>query len=609
MKESSSHAVDTNLCRSETQTHIGIPPHERDSGIPDRLERLFVCAVWLILTVAGTIFIVAYGSCIPLRDDWSLIPFLAHENPLTLQWLWTPVAEHRIPLQKLTMWVLWKATGGDLRIAMLAGFIPLCIATLFVTRAARRARGRMEYTDAIFPLTLLHLGHAEVFLWWTTTGVPWMTALIALIGASMISREQHACPWRAGLVGFGLISLPLNNALSAVCSVPLIAGVTVIAIEKWRSRESEQRRLILPLLIGSALFTALLDTLYFTGLKPQHLQGTTPFSFRATLTGAIQYLTMAGGPAAARFWPLSAAVVVALAGATCALVLRPILKERGRNASHPLAAFFVLLAPVVGGLAVGMGRQFQGGLNARYAMYAAPLLCLVYLTWARFASQPLRRLVETSLFFVVCASFLWNTSIGLALGKHRHADTRQFLQDVGARMPLTAIVAEHQPDWGLNERSFRDGLQAMRDGHIGEFANIANDPPMEERAVSPSPIRAIDATYEYGIWRIHGKQSTLVFPVNSPGHVYAFRFTFVLRGKGNSTNINVSWFRSSEEDPFTSLISKTVHVEFNSAKSRRPETQTVWVDDDIRTFAISPSDEACEFQLKELSILTPARSN
>src|SRR5262249_9476383 len=111
------------------------------------------------------VFVNRYGCNVPFWDEWQIVPFLAGNHYPTLGYLWEQYNEHRIFLPKLLLWGLSKLTHCDSRAGMFFNAIALGSLAFVTIRVVRTLRGKLHYTDAFFPLALLHLGHWENLLW------------------------------------------------------------------------------------------------------------------------------------------------------------------------------------------------------------------------------------------------------------------------------------------------------------------------------------------------------------------------------------------------------------------------------------------------------------
>src|SRR5262245_30014557 len=102
-----------------------------------------------------------YGHNVPFFDDWSMIPFVAGQERITPEWLWSQYNEHRMSLTKLLFVGLYRVSGGDLRAGMYFNATALIAMSLLMLRTAYSIRGRIAITDAFIPLLLLSWCHQE----------------------------------------------------------------------------------------------------------------------------------------------------------------------------------------------------------------------------------------------------------------------------------------------------------------------------------------------------------------------------------------------------------------------------------------------------------------
>lgn len=613
------------MVREERLVNPPVAPLETAAGrrapqSSDLAERLFVFGVWAGLTLSVVVLIVRFGSSIPLMDDWHFIssdvvklgapqardrgpggtPLLDQGVP-PLGWLWEQVADHRFPIAKLTMWALWQAFPGDLRPAMLCGFLCLALGTVGLIHMTRRMRGRSEYQDAFFPALLLSFGHAGVFLWWTTMQVPWYTAIASLLLAMLVASDPTSRWSRLLLFGLGVLVLPLMGSLGVATSLPLLGALCIAIPSCLRRSRARGAAAALCVAVAGAIIAA-----YFWNFRREGVQS--PFvSVGAWAAASLQYLTTGFGPGMKRFWPVSGLAVVLLGTLAAGVLAHRIFRPAGSEASRmvPLLALLAFASPVVGAVAVGLGRQLQGGLVGRYGLYAAPFACVVYAVFAKYGPRRLAQLVQNGLCFFACAGLFFGFSNGLALAKQRKEREKELRENIRSGLPMTAIVAQHAAAWGLNEDSFRVGLEVLKKHRVGMFADIADDPEIAEKpfpASEPTPIRM---ERRDTAWSVSGRESMLIFKLPEPRRVYGIRFTYVLRGKRGSTTFRVLWSRPGDKTPFQAIASTDVSVNFNSAKPRRLEVQTVWINQTVDGFAISPSADACEFELGEVRLLVP----
>src|SRR5262249_20409083 len=130
-----------------------------DPGAP-----IFVWGIWALMVSAALTYIAWYGSDVPYWDEWILVPALTGRQPLTLEFLWAQHNEHRIPLPKLLLVTFARLSHHNFRTGMVANVIILGLTAAAMIRAARKLRGRTSFSDAFFPMAMLHWGHYDNFV-------------------------------------------------------------------------------------------------------------------------------------------------------------------------------------------------------------------------------------------------------------------------------------------------------------------------------------------------------------------------------------------------------------------------------------------------------------
>src|SRR5262245_5208350 len=113
---------------------------------------LFVWGVWATAVAAALALVAAHGWNIPRWDDYTLVPLLTRQEPVTPSWLWDQHNEHRIPLPKLALLSAVAAAGWDFRAGMYLSVAGLAAAAAGLVLTAAHLRGHTSYADAFFPL-------------------------------------------------------------------------------------------------------------------------------------------------------------------------------------------------------------------------------------------------------------------------------------------------------------------------------------------------------------------------------------------------------------------------------------------------------------------------
>jgi len=228
---------------------------------------LFVWGGWLLMLVVALGFVHRYAVRAPTSDDlFLLVPPLTGHQPITLPFLLTPVNEHRLPLvTAILLGAGWLTKGSFhvenyLNVLVLAGLAAALILT------ARHVRGSLSFSDAFFPIALLHLGHFDAFVGpRINLNHVLSTGLIGLALAMLVWDRGPLTAGRAWTMGGVLLCLPL----SAANGLPFVlVSVLWFVYAAWLARGQGGTGLSL---LGPAAMLALLVGLYGFGYtRPAH---------------------------------------------------------------------------------------------------------------------------------------------------------------------------------------------------------------------------------------------------------------------------------------------------------------------------------------------------
>jgi hypothetical protein len=183
------------------------------------------------------------------------------------------------------------------------------------------------------------------------------------------------------------------------------------------------------------------------------------------------------GPDFVRYWKYTSIAVVLLIILTTSRLLLAWWKS---PAERPRAAGLLLttLSLLVVGLAVGVGRSGFGpgfGFASRYIPIAAPILVSLYVTWIVYGRGRTGRVIQLSLFVLVCLSLPSNNQLGRVIGKTRRDFLRQVEYGLKIRVPGPRLVAVTgkglQADLGI----LYDCMHMLKTGGIGDFPRFEED--------------------------------------------------------------------------------------------------------------------------------------
>src|SRR5262249_41129366 len=119
---------------------------------------------WVALCAWAAWFISSFCPNLPYWDEWANIPYLTGEQPITLEWLWSPHGDHRIPLARVVYLGAAVLAGRDTRGPMAANAVLLALAAAMVILVFRRIRGRNIFTDLTIPFVIFGIGNYVTLL-------------------------------------------------------------------------------------------------------------------------------------------------------------------------------------------------------------------------------------------------------------------------------------------------------------------------------------------------------------------------------------------------------------------------------------------------------------
>lgn len=432
---------------------------------------MLVTAVWAVLSLAAVGFVLACGPNAPTIDEWEFVAVLVGNAPAG-PWLWDQHNEHRLPLSKLVFLTQFRLTH-DFRSGMLLQVAALSVLALGLMRFAARLRGRPDWADAFFPISLLHLGHWENFLLGYQICFALFTVLVAGL-VVVVLRTRPETAFRSGfLAGVLVILAALSGGFGLPVVLPVAGWLVYLAVILWRSRK-RRRAVALVVLAGLALGYV---GLFFASYQPppHHPPPSRDPLAIAMVTGEV--LAMALGIGCSGIWWAVLAGEVALGVATIALLVRQGKDPTERPASAGLVA---VVAGVAGlALAIGIGRAAFGsemGLWSRYSLLTWPLLGAAYLAWVKAGRgrEPagLVKWIPAGLCVAAALVFPTNMGSGLLAGAEIVARTTALEADVQAGVPDQMLVDRHFPD-SRNAGQEKRGLWAipmLRDAGISIFA-------------------------------------------------------------------------------------------------------------------------------------------
>src|SRR6266487_2313980 len=100
------HATQTAVSSADRSSSTPIITDPRADVATEPGARVFVWTIWTAAFVGIIVYAAFFSTNIPWADEWSHVPVVTGDRPLSLAWLWELHNEHRIALPKL----IWLAS-------------------------------------------------------------------------------------------------------------------------------------------------------------------------------------------------------------------------------------------------------------------------------------------------------------------------------------------------------------------------------------------------------------------------------------------------------------------------------------------------------------------
>jgi hypothetical protein len=581
---------------------------------------VFVLGVWACMFLWALVFTWQNCSTIALADEFGWLPLLVGDQPVTLGWLWEQYYEHRVPLAKLIWLGFLGLTGNDLPLASLATVSSVAAMALAMIWAARILRGRLFFSDAIFPLVLLNPSQATNFLiWWQVNHIPppllgsTLFLIMVLSGKSYTVRD-------AVLTGCCLVLLPLSGPQGlpyALAGAIWLGTWCCLALLSGQPHARRTSLFFLPVAAASILLVAVYF-LNFTSPEDYPYD----FSFQAVSRRSLQLFAIGLGMATQSAWEYWGSGVLLLWLLTmAALGFSWLTRTQERFRAFGL----LLLLGAQGSLIVVLGRARAGvpddyiGMGI-YVTLASPLICSIYLVWELYGGRTLGLLVQVCLFTASCILLLKNMDAAL-IGAH---DLRRQLdllgRDIAAGHPVSALAEDHTfwlYAWKDHEQEadykhwVRQSMRAQKRAGIGPFRSMADDPPHRWITIPAQPAAVHELTWSNGAARGLNENSYLVFGLPEPRFVYAVQVHIKHGEPAPRPNYVLLSWTPVGTDGTTETQSRFATLFYGSAPKPTEGTEmrekaiTFWVNGTIAHFLVLPDPAPGVFHLSEIRLMVP----
>jgi hypothetical protein len=570
---------------------------------------LVVGFLWLACLVRALFFVGEYGRNLPYKDDWAYTDVLSGATPLSPSWLWALHNEHRIPIPKAIYVALFRLSGNDFRAAMFFNVAVLAGLALAAAFVVKHLRGAWSYTDAVFPVALLSLGHFSNILWAFQVQFVSSTLLAGVLLLLISSSPGGLTPRQARAAGLALVGL-LGCGANGLALVPALALWAAWQGAARLSSSAPDDVRAARWLLASAGAAVLLGGLYFLHYHPDNSM----FEFQreeapraqhdltTVLPVAWQFLAMAFGPAMRPHWEWVAAGLGVLLLATAGVLVRVWRREaKERFRAAGLLAYLAAFACLA--LGVGWGREEYGskiGLTARYITLAAPVLCCAYISWELYGFARVRRLVQTTLL-LAGMYWLWqNDNLGVEYAKAFSQHMDAFTARLAEGVPSFVLSNEFVPFLYHTESGLQTKMQQLQQAGIGPFSQLRPETPVREvpLPVVPSAVTGMEWDTARQAGSGPGVNSMMSFRLSSPRFVYAVRLRLTLTHQSReSALLALRW--SSGNRPSTP-DEKAVR---RFPPKDEEQTLVLWVNGLVDRFELHPDFYPYRLKLHEITVL------
>jgi hypothetical protein len=532
--------------------------------------------------------IAVYGSNVPYVDDWEMVPYLTGERPVTPAWLWSEHNEHRTVIPRLLLVGVFHVGGRDFRSGMALSAVALAGLAAGMILAAGRVRGRTAWTDAFFPLVLLHWGHEDNLLWFWQVGFVGTTVIAGFLLILIVRSGADLRRPAVVSAGILLLLLPLCGANGLVFGPPMAMWLLVCA---WEARKTNRPWALMGLF---AILVAALCGFYFVSYHPPSMPSRKGAA--ECLHIALEFLSCGLGRPLTQpsedWWYLWAGAIVSCIvvwALACARTWRRQHHERCR--AFGLACFLGALV----GLAVGLGWGRSGfgvgtGYSRRYITLAAPVVCCGYFVVLLYFRPVWSRIFQAGLFAAALLMLYPNTRRGLMEAQSLHDNKMaRFLTDLRSGHPPMVLAQRYtRPPLSLalpqQQRIVTEALAMLARAGIGEFRLTRLDPAYRSVPVHETTISSTGGD---------------VFKLAEPRFVYAVRLKYRYRPLRPLANFGLFW-KNKDLPSEGKVVSQTL-----SQDPQQEHSLILWVNDMVSEFTLYPDNEPHLCEIKDVEILVP----
>jgi hypothetical protein len=541
--------------------------------------------VWLLMAVAAVAAVFFCGGETPYWDDWSLVPVLSGQEPLSIAWLTAAHNEHRFPVSRLFLWTAWRATGDGCRLVMLADVLLLAWAVRLLMLTTARLRRGPDWADVLLPVLLLHWGHMENLLWSFQLAVVSATVLF-FVAAAMLAEDPRAWrPHHLALACGSVLLLPLHTGVGVAMTPGCAAALAVAAVELIRCPDRRLRRHG-AIAMGAVAVACLVVAASVAGYRPVAEQVPVAREFGPTLRAVLQCAGMGLG-VLGRIPILTGLAVLGFSIFSTGWAFVA-WRRRPEERALVLRLGLLLLAAWTVAAVIGWGRVRFGAMTERYALMSAPILVPAWMLSAVGRFPPKSRAWCVTILLAAAAVWAANMTYRWHYAMQRREASRAMRRDIADGLPLTEIAGRNWFHWASSETVFRRGLSTLLKSGIVPFRDIVHDPPYDVRTVPYGAASA--AGHWHGVALSLDRQTRYDQPLAKPTHVLAVRTRWIVPEGAKWIDFAVEWSLG----PRAAAGGKTACTLYGYALRTHEIVQTTWIDATIDTVSVRLDAESTQ---------------
>jgi hypothetical protein len=429
-----------------------------------------VLLVWFLCWAAYGLFLFRFCLPLPWADEWELTAVATGNAPLTQEWIWRPINEHRAPLTRLEVLLLGRLTSWDLRLIHHLNLDLLALGSLLLVAAIRKVRGHAVLTDAFLPLLILTPWQYEsilVYAYAYAMALAFLCmALSALVTGWPLRSTIHLVLYLVLLLAITLSGGPAGNLWAlGLCGV-VARGCLVRRPLPWR----------LTALVGGSFVGAVSIAMLLLTPQAGHHEHLLSDSLATTLNATARLLVVWMGTPLPLWWPWAILAVLIpglyVVGRMVGELIR--LGRGARSARRGLGGWldlmFILAAVVAVAVLIGHGRGLSPHLwQPRYSTLLLPVPLVLFLLMARWRA-PVILPGTLTLLMAVCVGWNWPSVLGHS--RYWHDTGMQVVRALrSSSVPLSAVAQKYATAVGYDcdpDKLLRHLLQ-LREAHLSLF--------------------------------------------------------------------------------------------------------------------------------------------